>query len=141
MSAPFQLFDLKQVADPRYLMIPVELKEYISFDVKRVYYISHPVQETGAHCHKAEEEFFILMQGTCTTVIDRGNGIERIPMKGPGQAVYIRNYVWHHFTDFSPDALLLALSSTNYNPTREDYIQNYEEYLKIRDQMLTPGQK
>jgi hypothetical protein len=52
-------------------------------------------------------------------------------MTGPTSAIYTGEYVWHHFKDFSTDAILLALSSTNYNPDRSDYIEDYEEYKKI----------
>ncbi len=136
-TEPFVQFELKSIAVPgKFVMNPVELKDYIDFDVKRVYYITSTEGPTGAHCHKKEEEFFILVAGSCTAVIDRGNGIEELPMKAPSSAVYVKNYVWHHFKDFSSDAVLLALSSTNYNPDRSDYIEDYDEYLNIRDEKL-----
>lgn len=130
MAKEFKIFELKKVETPKFLMSPAELKDYIDFEVKRVYFITKPQAPTGAHCHKAEEEFFILVQGTCAAVIDRGQGLEEIPLSGPTGALYVPNYVWHHFKDFSPDAILLALSSTNYNPNRSDYIEDYEEFKK-----------
>jgi hypothetical protein len=36
-------------------MTPLELKEYLDFDVKRVYWISHPVGDTGNHAHRQYE--------------------------------------------------------------------------------------
>lgn len=127
----FQQFELKKIATPKFIMSPVELKEYIDFEVKRVYFITEPKGETGSHCHKVEEEFFILERGTCTAVIDQGNGLEEIPMVAPTSALYVPAYVWHHFKDFSSDAVLLALSSTNYNPDRSDYIEDYKEFKKV----------
>lgn len=112
-------------------MSPVELKEYIDFEVKRVYFITSIKAPTGAHCHKIEQEFFILQQGSCTAVIDQGNGLEEIKMQGPTSALYVPALVWHHFKDFSPDAVLLALSSTNYNLDRSDYVEDYEEFKKL----------
>lgn len=132
MPKPFQTFTLKKIPTDRFIMSPVELKEYIDFEVKRVYFIAKPTEATGAHCHKVEEEFFILVQGSCTAVIDKGNGLEEIPLQGPTSGLYVPAYVWHHFKDFSPDAVLLALSSTNYNPDRSDYIEDYEEFKKMR---------
>ena len=130
MGVKFKQFELKKIQAPNFVMSPVELKDYIDFEVKRVYSITKPVGNTGAHCHKIEEEFFIQQSGTCTAVIDRGNGLEEIKMTAPTSALYIGGYVWHHFKDFSDDAVLLAISSTNYNPDRSDYIENYEEYQK-----------
>ena len=136
MSKEFQTFELKKVDTPKFIMSPVELKDFIDFEVKRVYYITQPKAPTGAHCHKIEQEFFIMIQGSCVMVIDRGNGLEEIPFTAPTSGAYVPAYVWHHFKDLSEDAILLALSSTNYSPDRSDYIEDYEEYLKVRDEEL-----
>jgi len=140
MPNPFAVYALKKVETPKFVMSPVELKEYIDFPVKRIYYITKPVAATGAHCHKVEEEFFIMMQGSATAVIDRGNGLEEFTLLGPSNALYVPNYVWHHFKDFSADAILLALSSTNYNPDRSDYIEDYQQFLQARAERTKPIQ-
>lgn len=132
MAKEFQIFELKKIDTPKFIVSPVELKDYIDFEVKRIYFITEPKAPTGAHCHKVEKEFFILVQGTCAAVIDKGDGLEEIKMKGTISAIYVPNFVWHHFKDFSPDAILLALSSTNYNPDRSDYIEDYQEFKKKR---------
>lgn len=109
-------------------MSPLELKDYIDFEPKRIYFITQPTGPTGSHCHLKEEEFFVMIKGSCTAVIDRGNGLEEIKLTAPTSAIYVGNYVWHHFRDFTEDSILLAVSSTNYNPNREDYIEDYETY-------------
>ncbi len=131
MAKEFKVFELKKIDTPKFVMSPAKLKDYIDFEVKRVYFITKPAAPTGAHCHKVEEEFFILIQGNCTAVVDKGNGLEEISLTGPTGAIYVPNFVWHHFKDFSPDAILLALSSTNYNPDRSDYIEDYEKFKKV----------
>lgn len=131
MPKQFQIFQLKKIDTPKFVMSAVELKDYIDFEVKRVYFITGIKGPTGAHCHKIEQEFFILQQGSCAAVIDQGSGLEEIPMVGPTSAVYVPPRVWHHFKDFSTDAVLLALSSTNYNPDRSDYVEDYIEFKKI----------
>ena len=134
MTKKFQQFTLKKINVPnKFVMSPVELKDYFDFEVKRVYFITNVQAPTGAHCHKVEQEFFILQAGICTAVIDQGNGLEEIKLIGPTDALYVPAYVWHHFKDFSADAVLLALSSTNYSADRSDYIENYDEYLKVRN--------
>ena len=132
----FQQFTIKKIDTPRFVMSPVELKEYIDFPVKRIYFVTNPTAPTGAHCHKFEEEFFIVLKGSCVAVVDRGNGLEDLPMEGPTGAMYVPPFVWHHFKDLSSDLVLLALSSTNYTPDRIDYIEDYNEYLKIRDEKI-----
>jgi len=132
MPKIFQSFQLKSIPTDRFVMSPVELKEYIDFEVKRVYFVTEPKKETGSHCHKIEHEFFIMIKGTCTAMIDQGRGIEEIKMTGPTSAIYVPPYVWHSFKDFSPDAILLALTSTNYNPDRSDYIEDYIVFCSLK---------
>lgn len=131
MEKNFKQFDLKKIQAPNFLMSPVELKDYIDFGVKRVYFITKPTGNTGAHCHKIEKEFFIMIQGSCVAVINRGMGLEEFKLEAPTSALYTSEYVWHHFKDFSTNAILLALSSTNYNSNRSDYIEDYEEFKKV----------
>ncbi len=128
MQLEFRKFEIKKIQAPNFIMSPLELKDYIDFEVKRAYFISNPVGNTSQHCHLNEKEFFIMLAGECTAVIDRGNGLENIKLVAPTNAIYIGNYVWHGFEDFSKNAVLLALSSTNYNPNREDYIEDYTKY-------------
>jgi len=137
MKKKFDFFTLKINDSPgKHTLTVAELKDYIDFDVARIYTITDfKVKETGQHCHYEEKEFFIVVQGGATAVIDRGNGLEEFLMK-PGSAIYVPSYVWHGFKDISQDAIILAASSTNYRPDRSDYLDNYDEYLKIRDSKL-----
>jgi len=131
MNLNFKKLEVKKIQAPNFVMSPIELKDYIDFEVKRVYFVTKPTGNTGAHCHKVEKELFVMVCGKATAVIDQGNGLEEILMEAPTSAIYVGNYVWHHFKDFSDDAVLLALSSTNYNPDRSDYIEDYGEYKKV----------
>lgn len=126
----FRQVQLKVTDLERGLYSFAELKDYIDWEVKRVYFVQR-IQESGQHCHFIENEMFIMARGNCTAVIDCGNGKEGIKFRAPGDAIVCNHHVWHGFKDFSDDALLLALSSTNYNPDRSDYCEDYEKYLEI----------
>ena len=81
----FQKFTLKSFRGQTdgYNLIPIELKDYINFEVKRVYYINNvnnDKEKTGSHCHKIEKEFFIILNGSATAVIDQGNDLEEIDL-------------------------------------------------------------
>ncbi|MBP6882348.1 MAG: FdtA/QdtA family cupin domain-containing protein [Candidatus Levybacteria bacterium] len=138
MNKTFTLFDLPQIKSKHdFLMHPMELKDIIPFEVKRVYFITDSKTGiTGEHCHYAEEEFFFLIQGTGTLVIDKGEGKVEVRMVGGVKGAYVPAYVWHGFKDLSSDAIVFALSSTNYNPDRSDYLEDYQTYLPLRDQHL-----
>lgn len=132
MDRRYKLFTLKNIQATNFLMTPLELKEYINFEVKRVYFISNPTGNTGNHAHRAEEdELFIQLQGSCTISVDDGHGIEDVPLVGPKTAIYIPHLVWHGFKDLSSNCIILALTSTNYDPSRSDYCEDYEEFQKL----------
>lgn len=134
MDRRYKLFTLNNIQAPNFLMTPLELKDYINFEVKRVYFISTPQgpKLTGAHCHKVEEdELFVIVAGSCTAVLDDGHGLEEVKLVAPKNALHVPQLVWHHFKDLSDDCVLLAITSTNYNPNRSDYCENYEDFKKL----------
>src|SRR3569832_804527 len=73
-----------------------------------------------------------MVKGSCLAVIDRGYGIEKITLNAPMDMLYVPNFVWHGLQDFSHDAIILALSSTNYRPDRSDYCHDYDLFQKIK---------
>lgn len=131
MELVFKKLNLKIVKNERAIYSFAELNEFIDFEVRRIYFLQDFHADTGQHCHKIEKELFIMQRGTCTAIIDRGNGKEEILISGPGDAIYVGAYVWHGFKDISPDAVLMALSSTNYNPDRSDYVEDYDAYREM----------
>ncbi|MFA6424370.1 MAG: FdtA/QdtA family cupin domain-containing protein [Candidatus Magasanikbacteria bacterium] len=131
MNVVFKQFKLKTFTNTGVSLTPVELKDFIDFEVKRIYFITDFTKDTGQHCHTVEQELFVCQRGIVTAVIDRGNGLEDILLNGPEDAICFGAYVWHGFKNASVDCVLLALSSTNYNVDRSDYITDYEEYKKI----------
>lgn len=133
MVKEFKKFNLPTFQSRGYKLTPVELKDIIPFEVKRIYYITdfESGGRTGEHCHKIEEEVFVIVKGSCAVIIDCGNGLEEIKLNGPSETIYVPNFLWHGFKDASSDCVILALSSTNYIASREDYIEDYEEFKKV----------
>lgn len=128
MKFTYKKFQTKSTKNEKASYNFLELQEHINFEVKRVYFAQDfKVESVGGHCHKIEEEMFVMARGNCVAVLDKGNGLEETPF-APGEAIYVGNYVWHAFKHFSPDAILFAFSSTNYNPDRSDYIENYNDF-------------
>lgn len=130
MNLKFKQFKFKTFTNTGVALTPIELKDFIDFEVKRIYYVTNFTVPTGQHCHYQEIEFFICQRGTMIAVIDQGNGQEEIPMVA-GDAMYVGDHVWHGFKDASVDGILLALSSTNYSADRSDYLTDYAEYQRL----------
>jgi len=130
----YHQFTLNNIPTNNFTMTALELKDYIDFEVKRVYFITSPTGEfkTGQHCHRQDEdELFIQIQGSCTIFVDDGHGMEDIPLQGPKSAIYVPHLVWHGFKDMSKDCIILAVTSTNYDPTRADYCEDYQEFKEL----------
>ncbi len=125
----YKTFDLKTFVDEKGSLTPMELKDLIDFDVKRVYTVHHNKTARGGHCHKVEEEFFFMGEGTCTAKIHNGSDWVEIEMNNE-QALYVGQKVWHEFDNFSDGSVLVALSSTNYNPDRSDYVEDFNDFLE-----------
>ncbi len=130
MKLKFEKTKIKTLQNEKAAYGFIELKDFIDFEVKRVYYIFNCKQATGQHCHKEEREFFVMQMGACTAIVDSGKGKEDVRLE-TGDAIYVGAYVWHGFKDFKPDAMVLALSSTNDSEDRSDYVEDYEEYKKL----------
>ena len=143
MQLQFKKHDIKHVKgrDNMYELFEIDAATYVDFDIKRIYYLTDLKGNTGQHCHYIEKELFVMATGSCTAIIDRGYGKEEIPMK-QGEGIYVGNYVWHGFINYSPDSVMLAVSSTKHNPDRSDYLEDYDVYLEtIKKEGITPAEK
>lgn len=126
----FKKFKLTTHTDDRFSLTPLEVGEHLDFEIKRVYAITKAVKPTGEHCHKIEQECFICFAGSVTAEIDDGSGLRDVKLEA-GDAIYVGTYVWHHFKDFASSTVLVALSSTNFNINREDYINDYSQFQSL----------
>ncbi len=125
----YKIFNLKEFSDAKGKLVPIELKDYIDFEVKRVYFAYDNLQLRGGHCHLNEKEFFFMASGTCKCRIHDGKNELILDLEVGKNGIYVANLIWHEFYDFSHGASLAALSSTNYNSNREDYIEDLNKFL------------
>lgn len=125
----YKVYDLKTFTDDRGSLTPMEFKDYFDFEVKRAYTVFDNKTKRGGHCHKVEEEFFFMASGTCLARLHDGVEWIEIEMKPNDTGIYVGKAVWHEFDNFSDDGVLVALSSTNYNADRSDYIEDFDEFL------------
>jgi len=133
MPENFYEFSLPVFRDPRGDLIPIELLAKIPFAVERVYFLKNVPEATtrGAHCHFIEQEVFLCLSGKCRALIDSDKqGKKEIWLDHPEKAIFVGTRVWHEFDSFSPDAVLLALSSTPYLPGAENYETDYVSFIR-----------
>ena len=126
----FKVFDLKTFVDERGQLTPIELKDFIKFETKRIYTVHHNLMKRGGHAHLEEEEFFFMSSGSCDARLHDGKSEHIVKLHENSNAFYVGTLVWHEFDNFSDNAVLVALSSTNYNPNRSGYIEDFNKFVE-----------
>jgi hypothetical protein len=118
---------LNNFPDERGELTVMELKDYISWPVRRIYYLTDVKMDRGGHCVKGENKVYICQYGSVKARFFDGVKWEEFAMKGPNDAIVMEGDFYREFTDFSSDAVLLAVSSVNYN--NDDYIYDIDEFV------------
>ena len=112
---------------------PVQNSVEVPFDVKRIFYLYDiPGGESrGAHAHKTLEQFIIAASGSFDITIDDGHSKKTIQLNRPYMGLHIKPLIWDFTSNFSSGAIALVLASDFYNVN--DYIRDYDEFLKLRN--------
>jgi hypothetical protein len=115
------LLTLKNIRDPRgSLTVLDNIDELLPFPVKRIFYIQQATGSRGGHRHYHTQHAVICLAGSCSVTINDGGKEQTYYLSRPDQCLIIDTADWHTMHHFSPNAILLALASTVYDPT--DYI-------------------
>jgi len=123
------LLKLNTFLDDRGGLGVLELKDYVDWDAKRIYYVFDVVKARGGHAVKHEKKVYICLRGTIKAKLHDGEKWHEFEMKGPDDAILMKEMCYREFYDFSEDAILLAVSSVNY--VAEDYIYDFDEFLEF----------
>ncbi|MBQ6520924.1 MAG: FdtA/QdtA family cupin domain-containing protein [Anaerolineaceae bacterium] len=127
-----KLLQFTEKGDERGRLVIVEGGQDIPFEIKRVFYIygSSPDVIRGKHANRRSEFILINVAGSSKVrVIDRSGNEIVISLTHPHTGIYLPALVWKDMYDFSPDSVLLVLSSEHYDPN--EYIRDYEEFRRI----------
>lgn len=126
-----EIIELPRHFDVRGNLSVVEELKQIPFKIQRSYWIYDvPGGETrGGHAYRHNEEFIIALSGSFVVVLDNGNEKQSFNLNRSYYGLYVPNGLWREMTDFSTNSLALILASEPYS--QEDYIYNYQEFLKI----------
>ncbi|MDY3768609.1 MAG: FdtA/QdtA family cupin domain-containing protein [Sphaerochaetaceae bacterium] len=126
-----RLLDFKDLGDERGKLVVIEGEHDIPFEIKRVFYIygSDPNVVRGKHANKQSEFVLVNVSGKSKVRVTDGVSEYIVELNKPMQGIYIPKMIWKDMYDFSPDSVLLVITNTHYN--KEEYIRDYNEYLKI----------
>ncbi len=123
-------FDLRTHITDKGNLTALELDKNLPFVPLRIYSVWNNSKLRGGHCHKKEEEIFYMLAGSCKARLHDGEQEIIVELQNHKSALYVGNFIWHEFYDFSEHAVMLCLSSTHYNPNRSDYIEDFNQFLK-----------
>ncbi len=126
-----RLIEFPQHGDERGQLVIVEGNKDIPFDIKRVFYIYGSDKDVvrGRHANYNSEFVLINVSGTSKVKVDDGTSQRVFELDRPHIGIYLPKLVWKDMYDFSPDSVLLCLSSEHYDD--KEYIRSYEEYLRV----------
>ena len=112
-------------------LVHLELRYNIPFKVKRIFYTYNVPFESnrGAHAYHNTEQVLICMSGSLKIRCFDGSNEEIYKLNSPNEALYIYPKVWRTTFEHSSDAVLLVLSSLEYD--ENDYIRDYDEFKKL----------
>ena len=116
--------------DNRGCLIAIESQIDVPFEIKRVYYIFDTLKDVrrGFHAHKKLSQVLIAVSGSCKIKLDNGYEQSIVELSDPSKGLIVGNNMWREMYDFAPGTVLLVLASENYN--EEDYIRNYDDFIK-----------
>ena len=127
-----QLVELPKFCDPRGNLSFAEQNNHIPFLIKRTYWIYDvPGGESrGGHAYKKTDEFIIAISGSFDVTVDDGEEKRILSLNRSYYGLYIPKGFWRTIDNFSTNSLALEFASTPYD--RSDYVEDYNEYLKMK---------
>lgn len=128
-----KIIELPKFTDPRGNLSFVEQLNHIPFEIKRTYWIYDvPGGESrGGHAFRQNQEFIVSLSGAFDVIVDDGNEKKIFNMNRSYYGLYIPAGLWREMTNFSTNSLALEFGSIHYD--RNDYVEDYEQFLKLKE--------
>ena len=127
-----QIIQLPKIFDERGNLSFIEEEKHIPFVIERVYWIYDVPggQVRGGHAFKKQNELIVALSGSFDVEVDDGKAKQHFSLNRSYYGLYIPAGLWRQMQNFSTNSLALVLSSTPF--MENDYIRDYEEFLKFR---------
>lgn len=128
-----KIIELPRFLDARGNLSFVEQNNHIPFEIKRTYWIYDvPGGESrGGHAYLNNKEFIVALSGSLDLVVDDGEKKQIFSLNRSYYGLYIPSGLWREIKNFSTNSLALEFGSEHFS--KEDYIRNYEEFLKLKN--------
>jgi len=125
------MLKLKPFEDEKGSLIPIEFKD-VPFEVKRLFLIKNVPRYSirGEHAHFKTKQLLICLKGHIEIFTHDGKTLSNNIIK-ENETFFIDRLIWDYQQFLTNDCEMLVLCSTNY--ILEDYITNFEQFLKIKN--------
>ena len=128
------LCELNRMHDPEGNLTYMYENVHVPFPINRVFY-SYDIpggESRGAHAHKHCHQFLIAASGSFEVVLDDGVNKRTVLLNRPFWGLHVPPGIWAAEQGFSSGSICLVLASEGYS--EDDYIRNYEDYLKYLEE-------
>lgn len=131
--ADVKIIELPKFLDARGNLSIAQNNTHIPFEIKRTYWLYDvPGGESrGGHAYRETEEFVIALSGSFDVIVDDGKEEKTFHLNRSYYGLYIPKGMWRVIDNFSTNSFALEFASTNYNP--DDYVRDYNEFLKLKE--------
>lgn len=125
-----RLVALQSFTDPRGVLTPIEGGTDIPFLPLRAFVLSNvPAdQGRGFHAHRFSDEYLLVLQGSVMVALSDGRQERGFRLDRPDEGLFIPPMIWIELTEFTADAIVLALASRPYDPV--EYITSKADFMK-----------
>ena len=126
-----RIIELPKISDPRGNLSVIEEFKDIPFKIERTYWIYDVPggEKRGGHAYKENQELIVALSGSFDVILDDGKEKKVFSLNRSYHGLYVPKGMWREMNNFSTNSLALVLSSTKYDA--EDYIRDYDEFLKL----------
>lgn len=129
-----KIIELPKFLDARGNLSFAEQLNHIPFEIKRTYWIYDVPggEERGGHAFKGNQEFIVALSGAFDVVVDDGQQKKTFSLNRSYYGLYVPAGLWREINNFSTNSLALEFGSEHYS--EEDYIREYDEYKRWREE-------
>ncbi len=126
-----ELVDLPLIGDGRGLLLVAEAHAQVPFDIRRLFVLLGlpPGARRGAHAHRQQHQFLIMLAGACDVDVYDGRTRSIVHLDTPNRALYVPPMLWLDLGGFTPASVCAVLTSGAYDA--KDYIRDAAEFDRL----------
>ena len=127
-----KIIELPKFLDERGNLSFAQNNTQIPFEIQRTYWIYDVPggEERGGHAERENEELIIAMSGSFDITVDDGKEKKTFTLNRSYYGLYVPSMWWREMENFSTNSLALEFANTVYD--RSDYIENYDDFQKLK---------